>query len=225
MKIGIIGGGGVGQALGQALLTLGHGVTIGIRNPSPEELGKPRPQGKPLTEWLAETGGTVSTMAQAAASADLVINATAGEASLEALALAGADNLAGKVLIDLSNPLDFSKGFPPALSAQYSGHTSVAEQIQAAFPAAHVVKAFNTVGVAIIVNPGLIKADHDLFLSGNDAGAKATVTELARGLGWQSFLDLGDIKGARAQETIVLVWLQIMGATGGTTHNLHVARG
>ncbi len=223
MKIGIIGGGGVGQALGAALLTLGHEVTLGIRTPSSEELAKPRPQGKPLAEWSAATGGKVVTMAEAASDADLIINATAGEASIAALTLAGADNLAGKVLIDLSNPLDFSQGFPPALSKQYSSHTSVGEQIQAAFPEAHVVKAFNTVGVGIIVNPGLITKDHDLFLSGNDAAAKATVTELARGLGWKSFLDLGDIKGSRAQETIVLVWLQVMGATGSSLHNLHVA--
>lgn len=224
MNIGIIGGGGVGQALGAALLQRGHHVTLGIRAPSAAELAKPRAQGKPLAEWIAATGATVTTMAEAAAGADLVINATAGEASLEALALAGAANLAGKVLIDLSNPLDFSKGFPPALSAQYSGHTSVGEQVQAAFPEARVVKAFNTVGVALIVNPGLIKAEHDLFLSGNDSAAKAQVADLARSLGWQTILDLGDIKGARAQETIVLVWLQLMQATGGSLHNLHVAR-
>lgn len=224
MNIGIIGGGGVGQALGTALLQRGHQVTLGIRAPSPAELAKPRPQGIPLADWISATSGTVTTMSQAAAGADLIINATAGEASLAALTLAGADNLAGKVVIDVSNPLDFSQGFPPALSAQYSGHTSVGEQLQAAFPEAHIVKAFNTIGLALIVNPGLIPAEHDLFLSGNDAAAKAKVSDLARSLGWKTILDLGDIKAARAQETIVLVWLQLMQATGGSLHNLHVVK-
>jgi predicted dinucleotide-binding enzyme len=225
MKIGIIGGGGVGQTLGSGLIALGHQVTLGIRSPSDEELAKPRAQGKPLAEWIAATGGAVATMAEAASGADLVINATHGEASIAALTLAGADNLAGKVLIDVANPLDFSKGFPPALSAEYSGHTSLGEQIQAAFPAAHVVKAFNTIGAAIMTNPGLVKGEHDLFICGNDAGAKATVAALAQSLGWSLVPDLGDIKGARAQETLVLVWLQLIGTTGGTLHNLHVARG
>ncbi len=225
MKIGIIGGGGVGQTLGSGLIALGHQVTLGIRAPSAEELAKPRAQGKPLAEWVAATGGTVATMAEAAAGSDLVINATHGEASIAALSLAGPDTLAGKVLIDVANPLDFSKGFPPALSAEYSGHTSLAEQIQAAFPAARVVKAFNTIGAAIMTNPGLVKGEHDLFISGNDAAAKAVVTDLAHALGWKNVPDLGDLKGARAQETIVLVWLQLIGTTGGTLHNLHVARG
>ena len=198
---------------------------MGIRTPTAEELAKPRAQGKPLAEWITATGGTVATMAEAAAGADLVINATQGEASLAALTLAGADNLTGKVLVDISNPLDFSKGFPPALTAEYSGHTSLGEQIQAAFPDARVVKAFNTIGAAIMTHLGLVKGDHDLFICGNDAAAKATVTALAHSLGWQHVPDLGDIKAARAQATIVLVWLQLMGTTGGTLHNLHVARG
>ena len=108
MKIGIIGGGGVGQTLGAGLIALGHQVTLGIRAPSAEELAKPRAQGKPLAEWITATGGTVATMAEAAAGADLVFNATHGEASLAALALAGANNLTGKVLVDVSNPQDFS---------------------------------------------------------------------------------------------------------------------
>ena len=225
MKIGIIGGGGVGQTLGAGLQVLGHQVTIGIRSPSVAELTKPRNQGVPLGEWAKTTGGKVTDMPMAAANADLVINATQGEASIAALTLAGAENLTGKVLIDVANPLDFSRGFPPALSAEYTGHTSLAEAIQTAFPTARVVKAFNTIGAPIMTNPGLVKGDHDLFIAGNDAAAKATVTDLARSLGWGHVQDMGDIKGARAMETIVLVWLQIMGVTGNGLHNLHVARG
>jgi hypothetical protein len=225
MNIGIIGGGSVGQTLGAGLIAQGHTVTLGIRTVSPAELAKPRAQAKPLADWIAATGGRVTTMAEAATGAEVVINATHGEASLAALTLAGADNLSGRVLIDVANPLDFSQGFPPALTAAYAGHTSLAEQIQAAFPAARVVKAFNTIGAASMVNPGLIKGDHDLFLAGNDPAAKATVTALARSLGWSQFVDMGDIKGARAMETIVLVWVQIMSVTGKSLHNLHVAFG
>jgi predicted dinucleotide-binding enzyme len=225
MKIGIIGGGGVGQTLGTGLQALGHEVTIGIRNPTTEELSKPRAQGVPLVDWIVASGGEVATMAEAAQSADLIINATQGEASIAALTLAGADNLSGKVLIDVSNPLDFSRGFPPALSAEYSGHTSLGEAIQSAFPAARVVKAFNTHGAAIMTNPGSVKGDHDLFVAGNDPAAKATVSEIAAALGWRHVQDMGDIKGARAMETLVLVWLQIMSVTGSSLHNLHVARG
>lgn len=224
MKIGIIGGGVVGQALGAGFVKSGYQVTIGIRTPSAEEIAKPRAQGTPLSEWVRLTGAPVTTMPEAAAWADVVINATAGDVSVAALTLAGADNLAGKVVIDAANPLDFSRGFPPALMAGFTGYTSLGEQLQAAFPLAHVVKAFNTVGHAVMATPALLPGDHDLFLAGNDAAAKATVTSLARDLGWQHVVDMGDITAARATETIVLVWLQIMVATGGSHHNLHVQR-
>ncbi len=172
----------------------------------------------------AATGGTVATMADTAAAADLIINATQGEVSIAALSLAGAQNLNGKIVIDVANALDFSQGFPPALSKTYSGHTSLGEAIQTAFPQARVVKGFNTIGTAVMTNPGQIKSDHDLFIAGNDAAAKATVTDIARSLGWTTVLDLGDIKASRPIETIVLVWLQLMVSFGSPLHNLHVAR-
>ena len=225
MNIGIIGGGGVGQTLGAALVALGHKVTIGIRAATPEELAKSRAQAKPLAEWIAATGGKVTTMAQAAKGAKLIINATHGESSIAALTLAGADNLAGKVLIDVGNPLDFSQGMPPALSAAMSGHTSLGEQIQAAFPSAKVVKAFNTIGAAIMVKPSSVAGEHDLLIAGNDAAAKDTVTTIAKGFGWQHVVDLGDIKGARAMEAQVLLWMQVAQATGAWVHNIHIARG
>jgi 8-hydroxy-5-deazaflavin:NADPH oxidoreductase len=224
MKIGIIGGGGVGQTLGTALIAQGHSVTIGIRAATPDELAKPRAQAKPLAEWITATGGMVATMADAATGADLIINATHGESSIAALTLAGAANLAGKVLIDVGNPLDFSQGMPPALTAALSGHTSLAEQIQAAFPTAKVVKAFNTIGAAIMVNPSIVAGAHDLLIAGNDAGAKDTVTAIARGFGWQHVVDLGDIKGARSMEAQVLLWMRVMEAKGGFLHNIHIAR-
>lgn len=224
MNIGIIGGGGVGQTLGAALIEAGHSVTIGIRATTPDDLNKPRAQAKPLADWIAATGGKVGSMAQAATGADVIINATHGESSIAALTLAGADNLAGKVLIDVGNPLDFSQGMPPALTAVLSGHTSLAEQIQAAFPTARVVKAFNTIGAAIMVKPGIVAGEHDLLIAGNDATAKATVTAIANGFGWTHVVDLGDIKGARAMEAQVLLWMRVMEVQGGFLHNIHIAR-
>jgi predicted dinucleotide-binding enzyme len=224
MKIAMIGGGGVGQTLGAGLIANGHEVVIGIRNPSAEELAKARPQGAPLTEWIANTGGTVVDYATAAKGAEAVFNVTPGQHSLEALQAAGAASLAGKVLVDVANPLDFSAGMPPFLDPAFTGATSLAEQIQAAFPDARVVKAFNTVAAAVMVAPGLVPGDHDLFISGNDAAAKDLVKGIAKGFGWTSFADLGDLVGARAQEAVLPVWVRLW-MTGGTPMvNLKVVR-
>ncbi len=224
MKIAMIGGGGVGQTLATALLAKGHEVVIGIRNPTPEELAKPRQQGAKLTEWMASTGGTVTDFTTAAQAADVFFNVTPGQHSLAALQAVGAANLAGKVLVDVANPLDFSVGMPPFLDPAFTGATSLGEQIQTAFPEARVVKAFNTVAAAAMVTPGLIPGAHDLFLSGNDDGAKDLVKGIARGFGWTDFVDLGDIVGARAQEAVLPVWVRLW-MTGGTPLvNLKVVR-
>ena len=224
MKIGIIGGGGVAQTFGAGLIALGHDVVLGIRSVTAEELAKDRAQAVPLADWQAKTGARVMTMAQAAAHGDLIVNATAGQGSLAALALAGADNLKGKVLIDIANPLDFSAGMPPFLHVAYAGPTSLGEQIQAAFPDTHVVKAFNTIAAAVMVNPALVPGAHDLFVAGNDAGAKAAVSDIARAFGWQQITDLGDIVGARASEALLPLWVRLWTTTGSPMHNLHVAQ-
>ncbi len=223
MNIGIMGGGGVAQTLGAALIAKGHQVTIGLRNPTQTERDKPRERAETLTDWAARTGGTVSDIAVAAA-AELIINATSGGGSLQALALAGAA-LDGKVLIDVANPLDFSQGMPPFLMPQYAGPSSLGEQIQAAHPAAKVVKAFNTIAAAVMVNPGLVRGDHDLFIAGNDAGAKEVVSAIARAFGWAHIVDLGDIAGARASESLLPVWARLFGTSGSPLVNVHVARG
>ncbi|MFO1201620.1 MAG: NAD(P)-binding domain-containing protein [Tabrizicola sp.] len=224
MRIAMIGGGGVGQTLATGLMAKGHEVVIGIRNPSAAELAKARPQGETLEAWMAKTGGTVTDYASAAAGAEVVFNVTPGQHSLEALRAAGAANLAGKVLVDVANPLDFSQGMPPFLDPAFTGATSLAEQIQAAFPEARVVKAFNTVAAAVMVAPGLIPGEHDLFLSGNDAAAKDLVRGIAKGFGWTRIEDLGDLAGARAQEAVLPVWVRLWMA--GVTYlvNLKVVR-
>jgi 8-hydroxy-5-deazaflavin:NADPH oxidoreductase len=224
MKIAMIGGGGVGQTLATGLMAKGHEVVIGIPDPSPEALSKARAQAEPLGDWVAKTGGSVTDYATAAQGAEVVFNVTPGQHSLDALRAAGAANLAGKVLVDVANPLNFSKGMPPFLDPGLSGSTSLGEEIQAAFPGARVVKAFNTIAAAVMVTPGLIPGEHDLFLSGNDAGAKELVKGIARGFGWSSFADLGDIVGARAQEAVLPVWVRLWMVAGSALVNLKVVR-
>jgi predicted dinucleotide-binding enzyme len=224
MRIGIIGSGVVGQTIGAKLVEIGEDVVLGTR--SPDQLDAKRGMGAPLAEWLAKTGGKgrIATFAEAAAHGEIVINATAGTGSVEALQLAGAENLQGKVLIEIGNPLDFSRGMPPTLTI--SNTDSLGEQIQRAFPQTKVVKTLNTTTAAVMVNPQAVAGgDHDLFVSGNDAEAKAQVTELLkRWFGWRSAIDLGDITTARGQEMILPLWVRLWGALGTPMFNFKIAR-
>lgn len=224
MKIGIIGSGVVGQTLGAKLVDRGEDIALGTR--SPGNLGDKRGFGKPLDEWLTATGSRarIATFADAAAHGEIVINATSGTGSLQALELAGEPNLRGKILIDVSNPLDFSKGFPPSLTV--CNTDSLGEQIQRAFPNARVVKTLNTTTAAVMVDPAKVAGgDHHLFVSGNDAAAKARVTELLRHwFGWRDVIDLGDITSARGAEMILPIWVRLMGVLGTPMFNFKIAR-
>ena len=176
-------------------------------------------------EWAGSAGAGAShgTFADAAAFAELVFNCTSGTVSLEALGAAGEENVSGKVLVDVSNPLDFSKGRPPTLSV--CNDDSVGEQIQRAFPDAKVVKALNTVNALVMVDPGRVPGEHDLFLCGNDPAAKARVTDMLRDwLGWNRIVDLGDITAARGTESYLLFWLRLSGALKTTAFNIHIVR-
>jgi 8-hydroxy-5-deazaflavin:NADPH oxidoreductase len=225
MKIGILGGGSVGQTLAAKFIANGHEVLLGIRNPSEAELAKERMMAEPLAAWRAKTGGKVVTFAEAARHGDIVFNATMGGASLEALKLAGADNLKGKILIDVANPLDFSRGMPPGLLHDYSHFTSLGEEIQKAFPDTKVVKAFNTVSASAMVDAGFVKGDHDLIIAGNDADAKAAVAKLAREeFGWKSIVDLGDIVGARASEHLLPLWVRLWMIGSSPAVNIKLVR-
>lgn len=214
MRIGILGTGVVGQTIGGKLVELGHDVKLGSRTVTNEK----------GAQWVAQHGSRASqgTFADAAAFGEMVFNCTSGTVSLEALQSAGASNLAGKVLVDVSNPLDFSRGMPPTLSV--SNTDSVGEQIQRAFPEAKVVKTLNTTNTAVMVNPAVVPGDHDLFVCGNDADAKAKVIELLRSFGWRTIIDLGDISGSRGVEMILPLWLRLMGTFKTATFNFHVAR-
>ncbi len=215
MRIGVLGTGGVGQTIGGKLVALGHEVKLGARVAGNEK----------ATEWAAKAGARASTgtFAEAAAFGELLFNCTLGAGSLDALKAAGAANLEGKILVDVSNPLDFSKGMPPSLSV--SNTDSLGEQLQRAFPSLKVVKSLNTLAAPLMVEPGLIKGDHAVFVSGNDAPAKAAVTKLlTEGFGHTVVIDLGDITTARGTEAWLLLWLRLWGALKTPLFNLQLVR-
>ena len=200
MKIGVIGSGIVGQTIAGKLVELGHAVKVGTSDTSK------------LEEWLSKAGeeASVGSFAEAAAFGEIVFNCTRGAGSLEALQLVGEASLNGKILVDISNPLDFSKGMPPTLTV--CNTDSLGEQIQRTFPEAKVVKTLNTVNAALMVNPALVPGDHTLFVSGNDPEAKATVIAILKeGFGWKAVLDLGDISTARATEMLMPLWIRLWG--------------
>jgi hypothetical protein len=224
MKVGILGSGMVGQTIGAKLAERGVDVMLGTR--TPKQVDDKRGMAAPLAEWLAKVGkkGRLGTFAEAAAHGEVVINATSGTSSLEALKLAGAKNLDGKILIDIANPLDLSKGMPPSLSI--CNTDSLAEQIQKAFPDAKVVKTLNTTNAYVMVDPGQVAGgDHDIFVSGNDAEAKTRVTSLLKEwFGWKSVIDLGDITTARGTEMVLPIWIRLWGALGTPMFNFKIAR-
>ena len=200
MRIGVLGTGMVGRAISGKLAELGHDVRVGSRT--------------------AGDGKVV--FADAAAHGEIVFNCTAGSASLEALTAAGADNLAGKPLVDVTNALDFSGG-GPALFVDTT--ESLAERIQAAFPDANVVKALNTMNCNVMVDPASLPGEHVVFVCGNDEGAKGQVTTLLGEIGWPEprIIDLGDLTGARGTEMYVMLWVRLMGKVGHPNFNISLA--
>lgn len=223
MKIGIIGSGGVAQTLGQRILEQGHPLWLGTRNP--QDLSSEKKFALPLGQWLEQggKGAQVVDFAEAARQGDLLINATEGNHALNALQLAEADQLDNKVLIDLSNELDFSQGMPPI--PQANGRSSLGEKIQAAYPNLKVVKVLNTLNANLMLNPqSLNQGDHTLLMSGNDSEAKALVSDFLKSFGWQDILDLGDITTARGTEMYLSLWLSLWQAIGTPHFQLKVVR-
>lgn len=212
MRIGVLGTGMVGQTLGGKFVSMGHDVMMGGRTADNEK----------VQAFVARTGGKAGTFAQAAAFGDMVFHCTRGDTAIEVLRQAGAENLKGKVLVDSSNPLDFSKGFPPSLSI--SNTDSLGELIQRTFPDAHVVKSLNTVTAAVMVDPSLIHGAHTVFVSGNDKPSKGKVMDLLRAIGWHSIIDLGDITSARATEQMLPLWTRLSSLFGTAEFNFAVLR-
>jgi len=202
MKIGIIGTGAVGKMLGTKMTELGHEVKMGSRTANNEK----------AAEWAKAAGAKASqgTFADAAAFGEMVFNCTRGEVSMQALNAAGAKNLDGKILVDVANPLDFSKGMPPTLTPSLANTHSLGEEIQKAFPGARVVKALNTMNCSLMVNPKLVDGSHDLFMCGNDITAKVAVANLLEQFGWSEVIDLGDITSSRATEMLLPIWIRLM---------------
>lgn len=226
MEIGILGTGTVGRTLGGRLAALGHTVTLGTRDVA-STLARTGPDGfgnPPFSEWAsAHPSIGLATFREAAKHAEMVINAASGAACLAILEQAGSDNLAGKVLLDVSNPLDFSAGFPPTLLVKDTD--SLAEQIQAAFPQTKVVKALNTMNASVMVNPReLADGAHSSFVSGNDAQAKKLVTDVLESFGHKDVIDLGDISTARGPEMLLPLWLRLLTVLGTPTFNFKVVR-
>jgi predicted dinucleotide-binding enzyme len=218
MKIAVLGTGMVGNTIASKLVQVGHEVRMGARKRGSEK----------AVGWAAGAGSRASegSFADAASFGEAIFNCTSGMGTLEALSQAGDQNLAGKVLIDLANPLDFSRGMPPRLTV--CNDDSLGEQVQRAHPRARVVKALNTMNHLLMVNPGLVPGDHHLFICGNDAGAKATVTDwLSQWFGWKrdNVLDVGDITASRGTEMILPLWIRLMGPMGGPFFNFKVVRG
>ena len=225
MQVAVLGTGIVGRTIAGRLEQLGHTVVVGTRDPEatlartgPDAMGNP-----PFARWHSEHPGIgLATFAEAAARAEVVVNGSSGAAALEVLGRAGTDNLAGKVLIDVSNPLDFSAGFPPTLFV--ADTDSLGEQIQRAFPGTRVVKTLNTVTAALMVEPGRLPGSSTVFVSGEDAEAKSLVTGLLESFGHDDVIDLGGIESARGPEMLLPVWLRLMGVLGTAEFGFKVVR-
>ncbi len=212
MKMGVLGSGMVAQALSARLAELGHDVVIGTR-----DIEK-------LKGWQSSNQRVkIGSFAETAAHGEMVFNATNGAASLQALAMAEPENLTGKILVDVSNPLDFSNGFPPSLTV--CGTDSLAEQIQRALPHTKVVKTLNTVTARIMVYPQEVaEGDHHIFISANDADAKVQVTDLLRAFGWINIFDLGDLSTARGTEAYLLLWVRLFGSMNTGMINIKIMK-
>lgn len=228
MKITVLGTGLVGRTLAEGLTGLGHDVVIGTRDPQATlartdwaktgDVDTP-----PYAVWQDEHPGVrLLAFAEAGAHAEVVLNATVGAASLDALAQVGADNLAGKVLLDLALPLDFSAGFPPELTV--ANTDSLGEQIQRAYPETRVVKSLTSVFCQVMVEPSRVPGQHSIFVAGDDAGAKQTVRELLESFGWPAgrIIDLGGITAARAVEMYSRMYFTLVGVLGTFELNINV---
>lgn len=217
MKIAVLGTGAVGKAIANKLIQVGHEVKMGSRISNNEK----------AAEWVASAGSKASqgTFAEASAYGEIIFNCTKGEATLEVLKLAGENNMNGKILIDISNPLDFSKGMPPTLFI--CNDNSLGETIQKNYPGVKVVKTLNTMNCGLMVNPSLVAGDHSVFLSGNDVDAKAEVKKILSSFEWadKNMLDIGDITTARGTEQLLPIWIRLWGAIGNANFNFNIVKG
>jgi predicted dinucleotide-binding enzyme len=196
MKVGILGTGDVGRSLGRGFAALGHEVKMGARTAGHEK----------AMAWASENGAKASqgTFADAAKFGEILVMATLGSANAEVVRLAGADNFTGKIVIDATNPLDFSTGAP---DLNPKGTDSGGEALQRAVPGAKVVKAFNTINNELMFRPQMAGGPPDMFIAGNDADAKKTVTGILNEFGWPTVYDFGSIQQSRWLEAMCIAWV------------------
>lgn len=214
MKISVLGTGMVGHALATKLAALGHDVMMGARDSNNEK----------ASAWAAANGATSGSFKEAAEFAEVVFLATLGSATLDAAEMAGKENLSGKIVVDVTNPLDLSAGFPPTLMDDLVNKSSLGEALQTAFPDAKVVKALNTMNCDVMVDPGRVPGEHDVFLCGNDDGAKNAVVGILNQMGWKDPIDLGPIEAARGTEGMMNFWLRLYGVVGHSDFNYRIVK-
>jgi len=217
MKIGVLGTGMVGEAIASKLIETGHQVRMGSRNANNDK----------GSAWVKRSGPNASqgTFTDSARFGEVVFNCTKGEVTLEVIKAAGISNLAGKILVDIANPLDFNRGMPPTLSIV--NDNSLGEEIQKLLPETKVVKTLNTLNAKLMVNPKLVAGgDHHIFLSGNDTAAKLTVKGILKSFGWgsESMIDLGDITTSRGTEQLLPIWVRLMSAFGTPMFQFKIVR-
>ena len=214
-RVGVLGSGEVGRRLAAGFSGRGHSVMIGSRDPGKAE----------LRDWLTGDGAGIEavTFAQTAAYGELLVLAVLGTAAEQVIAEAGPGNFSGKVVIDATNPLDFSGGFPPKLAI--AGEDSLGERVQRALPEAKVVKAFNIIGSSYFVDPSFAEGKPTMLIAGDDAGAKRVVGDVLADFGWPDPIDLGGIEGARELEAICIAWVKVGGTRGAWDHGFKLLVG
>ena len=227
MKTAVFGTGIVGRVIAERLAGLGHTVVMGTRDVNKTLSRSEKGGNPPFGTWYEQHQKEIklSSYSDAASASEIIFNCTLGQSSLDAMKQAGDDNLKGKVIIDISNPLDFSKGMPPSLSP---GNTdSLGELIQRTFPEAKVVKTLNTMNCFLMVNPSALPEDTNVFVSGNDADAKSLAKEVLKSFGWKDndIIDLGDISTARGSEQLLPIWIRLYGTLQNPMFNFKVVVG
>src|SRR5688572_18877793 len=205
-KIGVLGTGMVGNTIGSKLVQLGYEVMMGSRTATNEK----------AQAWKAANGdkASIGTFEEAAKFGGIIFNCTKGDITLDVFKMAGTENFDGKTIIDIANPLDFSKGMPPSLIPEFSNTNSLGEEIQKLLPNANVVKSLNIVNCEVMVDAKKSGGDPTMFVSGNNPEAKAEVLEILKQFNWTDIIDLGDITTARGTEMLLPIWLRTWMATG-----------
>ena len=208
MNVGILGSGDVGKSLAKGFVQAGHAVKIGTRQTPNEK----------LQQWIKESGFTITegTYQEVAAFGEILVIATLGNAVEEVINAAGKENFKGKLVIDVTNPLDIQPNQPPKLS---TAHSSNGELVQSLLPDSHVVKSFNIVGNSLFVNPQFAQGDPDMLVCGNDEDAKKQVTQILQDFGWKNIIDIGGIDQSHYMEALCILWVDC----GFKLGNWHIA--